>query len=347
MSFSKKNIFYITTSLIVIIPLVIIILSSVIKNEINNKLNQVEINIPKISREDILEAFNIKSNNHNKKNKKNKKKQTKENFTQPISSKKEKKLEKVFREIEGKPQQETISGKEEVDLLETTSINWNKDVSKEDKDKIRKIIDGEVEPTNMNNYIEYPVDYGKTKFRNPADLSPEEYKAYKYGYPADMTIADYVNWLWMFREEEYSLTLDHATNLQKLKVGIRLEPVKGECPPQSRIIPPLRSTDYFNKLYNNQGQLNIAPPLNSTTDAMFGHNYGDYVDFQQNMDLYGASGNVLNPELYKKVPAKLLDWWLKPVNESTVNKNQNIIHEIIKKKNDPYFVPPPIHKKCL
>ena len=47
------------------------------------------------------------------------------------------------------------------------------------------------------------------------------------------------------------------------------------------------------------------------------------------MDLYGASGNVLNPELYKKVPAKLLDWWLKPVNESTVNKNQNIIHEII------------------
>lgn len=357
MTLSKKNILYIFLALIILLPILFIIFSSIIKNEINHKLAQVEINIPKLTRKDVLEAFDINLDNHNKTKKDKKQHKIKKDLTDVSDSakpsKKEKQLEnilrnaeeeksqnnKILRKIEGTPQQKPISAEEEIDLLETSSINLNESVSKEDKTKIRQIIEGDIEPKNINNYIPYPVDYGKTKFRNPADLSPEEYRAFKFGYPADMTLADYVNWLWMFREEDYSLTLDHATNLQKLKVGIKLEKVKGECPPQSRVYPPLRSTSYFNKLYNNQGQLNIAPPLNSTTDALLGHNFADYVDFQQNMDLYGASGQVVNPELYKKIPAKLLDWWLKPVNESTVNRNQTAIHEIIKKKNDTYFNP--------
>lgn len=358
MIFSKKYIFYIGLSFIIILPLFIIIVSSIIKNEINQKLTQVEINIPKITRKDILEAFDIspkteylkkyKEKNEKKKNIKNKSKNNqKEDFTQEtITSKKEKQLEKVFRDVEGTPQQEPISPEEELDLLEAKTIKWNNYVSKEDKTKIRQILEGDVQPNNINNYISYPIDYGKTKFRNPGDLSPEEYRSFKYGYPADMTLADYVNWLWMFREEDYALTLDHATNLQKLKVGIKLEYVKGECPPETRIMPPLRSNDYFNQLYNNQGQLNIAPPLNSTTDAMLGHNFGDYVDFIQNMDLYGSSGKVVNPELYKKVPAKLLDWWLRPINESTINRNQHLIHEMIKQKNDTYLNPIK-GEKCL
>lgn len=364
MTLSKKSIFYILITLIIGLPIFIIFLTTIIKNEINHKLSQVEINIPKMTRNDVLEAFGIKPGdkniikNRNKDRNKDRKtkskkdnlmedkfstEQTTENFTKgpdlPHISKKERQLEEILRNIEATPQQKPISAEEEIAILETKTFDWNKYVSKEDKTKIRQILEGEIQSNNINNYISYPVNYGKTKFRNPADLTPEEYRAFKYGYPADMTLADYVNWLWMFREEDYSLTLDHATNLQKLKVGIKLEYVKGECPPETRIMPPLKSTDYFNKMYNNQGQLNIAPPLNSITDSMFGYNFADYVDFQQNMDLYGASGRIVNPELYKKKPAKLLEWWLRPVNDSTVNRNQHLIHEIMKRKNDTYFDP--------
>ena len=47
MTISKLHIFI---GLAIGLPLIIFILSSIIKNEINNKLTQIEVNIPKITR---------------------------------------------------------------------------------------------------------------------------------------------------------------------------------------------------------------------------------------------------------------------------------------------------------
>ena len=49
--------------------------------------------------------------------------------------------------------------------------------------------------------------------------------------------------------------------------------------------PPITAEKYFEKLYTDKNQINLAAPLNSTTGALLGFNFNDYSEFSQNSRL--------------------------------------------------------------
>ena len=51
-----------------------------------------------------------------------------------------------------------------------------------------------LEKSDYNNLIE-PVQ----NYQNPEDMPYEEKNAFKFGYPPNMTMQDYVNWLYLLK----------------------------------------------------------------------------------------------------------------------------------------------------
>jgi hypothetical protein len=62
--------------------------------------------------------------------------------------------------------------------------------------------------------------------------------------------------------------------------------------------------DYFEKMYNDENEFNIAPPLNSANASIIGFNYNEYPEFSQNKDVYGTCGSLRNSDIYLKKTAK-------------------------------------------
>jgi hypothetical protein len=155
------------------------------------------------------------------------------------------------------------------------------------------------------------VSSPKQNYPNPSKMSSVEKNAYKFGYPSNMTMQDYVNWLYLFRENENLLTLEHVTNLQKLKNNINLEYAHGKVPPPPRKVPPINADNYFNNLYQDN-QVSPSDNLNSITSSLMGYNYKDYVDFENNFDVYGKSGKIFNDDLGIKTDPKVLQKFIGP-----------------------------------
>lgn len=173
--------------------------------------------------------------------------------------------------------------------------------------------------------------YGVTNYADPKDLSQMDYKIFVLNYPSNMTLQDYINWLFCYMDKEDQLPYNHLRNLKKLKMGKELKEEAGVLPPPGYYYPPLNSKDYFDKLYNDKNEFSIASSLNSTTAPMIGYNYDEYSEFQQNMDLYGSTGTLRNKDIGKKKNAKKLYNYINPRDSNSININNET--QIYRMKN--------------
>lgn len=170
--------------------------------------------------------------------------------------------------------------------------------------------------------------YGLTNHSDPNDMSSIDYKIFKLNYPTNMTLQDYINWLYCYTDKENELPYNHLKNLEKLKLGIELVEQHGILPPPGYYYPPLKAEDYFDKLYNQSNEFQVASPLNSTTGPMLGYNYNEYSEFSQNIGDYGDSGNIRNTDIAQKKNAKKLYNYINPKDSNSleVNKENEIYH---------------------
>lgn len=160
--------------------------------------------------------------------------------------------------------------------------------------------------------------YGPTNYADPRTMSVIEKRSFMLNYPANMTMQDYVNWLYCFANgREDQLPYNHLKNLEKLKKGIPLVKEEGVCPPSGKYFPPLDAEKYFQTMYDlKTKEVAFAAPLNSTTGPLMGANYNQYSDFAQNMGQFGLSGMVVNPDLAYKKEAKVVDNYIIPKDSS-------------------------------
>ena len=159
----------------------------------------------------------------------------------------------------------------------------------------------------------------KQNYQNPESMVSEERNAFKFGYPDNMTMQDYVNWLYLFKDKPNMLNLDHYTNLQKLENNVELEYKYGVTPPSSKFIPPLNSDNYFNNMYSSPPTIKehkqperLSSNQGSITNSLIPYNYSNYSNFPQNFDVYGGSGIITNPLLYRKINPKTLQKFVGP-----------------------------------
>jgi hypothetical protein len=192
-------------------------------------------------------------------------------------------------------------------------FNYKNKYCNDTEQNIQKVVTNNINDTDDINDINVTSDtkfhtYGPTNHQDPNDMSQEQQLSFKYSYPNNMTLQDYVNWLILYKDEQKNLSKEHVVNIQKLLIGEKLEYIAGILPPPTKISPPLTSNDYFNNLYITN--TNISNPriyniTNSSSGDTMAANYGQYPDFKNNFDVYGTSGRYdLNPDLFKKKDLK-------------------------------------------
>jgi hypothetical protein len=173
--------------------------------------------------------------------------------------------------------------------------------------------------------------YGVTNYADPKDMSPVDYKIFNLNYPSNMTLQDYINWLYCYIGKESQLPYNHLKNLEKIKMGKELIPEEGVLPPPGYYFPSMDAKDYFDKMYNGEQEFNIAGPLNSTTGPMMGYNYNDYSDFLSENNMNGTSGEIRNPDIGKKKNAKKLFDYVNPRDSNSINIDNE--YQIYRMKN--------------
>jgi len=161
----------------------------------------------------------------------------------------------------------------------------------------------------------------KQNYPSPDDMSSNERTAFKYGYPNQLTMQDYVNWLYLYRDSPTLLNLEHNINYQKLIKNVPIQYEEGKVPPPSKRLTPLKAEDYFHSMYT-QNPTNIDPLFTQTinqdvrvasnigTSGILAANYNDYPDFKQNFDVMGTSQYVYNNELAEKTDPYFLQKYL-------------------------------------
>ena len=174
--------------------------------------------------------------------------------------------------------------------------------------------------------------YGLTNYADPKDMSPIDFKIFHLNYPNNMTLQDYINWLNCYIDKEDELPYNHLKNLEKIKNGMELIEEHGVLPPPSYYYPALSSENYFEKMYNEVNEFNIAGPLNSVTGPMIGYNYDQYSEFSQNLDMNGSSGVIREPNIAIKKNAKKLYDYINPKDSNSININKE--YEIYHIKNN-------------
>ena len=176
------------------------------------------------------------------------------------------------------------------------------------------------------NHKHNKCNLGVMNYADPKDMSSMDYNIFVLTYPSNMTLQDYIHWLWCYNGKEYQLTYNHLKNLEKLKNGEQLIEVKGVLPPPGYEKQALTSEEYFNKMYAINNEFNIAASLNSQTGPMLGANYDQYSEFSQNRDLYGSSSYIRNCDIGQKKNANQLNNFVFPKdsNNLEVDKEYNI-----------------------
>ena len=54
--------------------------------------------------------------------------------------------------------------------------------------------------------------YGITNYADPYDMTPVDIRLFTLNYPSNMTMQDYINWLWCFKDMEDKLPYNHLKN---------------------------------------------------------------------------------------------------------------------------------------
>jgi hypothetical protein len=147
--------------------------------------------------------------------------------------------------------------------------------------------------------------YGVTNYADPYDMSPMDHNLFMLNYPRNMTLQDYINWLYCFVGKEDELPYNHLKNLEKMKMGKKLVYEEGVLPPPAYYYPPLTSEDYFDKMYNNDEQLNI-----------------DKDEIKNIVD------NVAN-EIIDEQVNKYIEYEIPNINKETLNEIDNEINKVI------------------
>jgi len=113
-----------------------------------------------------------------------------------------------------------VARKEYSDCTEATS-----QIQQEYKEQMNRVC------IFRHDHKKYLCQYGQTNYLNPQELDPINRRLYQYNYFPNMTLQDYINWLWLYREESGKLCYEHYRNLAKLNKGQALKFQKGVCPP--------------------------------------------------------------------------------------------------------------------
>ena len=163
---------------------------------------------------------------------------------------------------------------------------------------------------------------GVMNYADPKDLSQMDFNIFKLNYPPNMTMQDYIHWLYCYKGEEYKLPYNHLKNLEKLKKGIELKEEKGVCPPPGYDYAPLTSDKYFDQMYNINDEFNIAGKLNSPTGPLLGYNAEDYSEFNQNLDVKGTSSYLRNCDIALKKTAKHVRDFVQPKDSNDIDQTK-------------------------
>ena len=170
---------------------------------------------------------------------------------------------------------------------------------------------------------------GVMNYADPKDLSQMDFNIFKLNYPPNMTMQDYIHWLYCYKGEEHKLPYNHLKNLEKLKKGIELKEEKGVCPPPGYDYAPLTSDKYFDQMYNINDEFNIAGKLNSPTGPLLGYNAEDYSEFNQNLDVKGTSSYLRNCDIALKKTAKHVRDFVQPKDSNDIDQS---------KLNEQYYI---------
>jgi hypothetical protein len=167
--------------------------------------------------------------------------------------------------------------------------------------------------------------YGPTNYKDPKDMTPDERKRFKFKYRNNMTLQDYKNWLYLYKDEIENLKQHHRRNLIKLMKGGALTE---RDVPAIRLKPPTDAADYFQKMYKG-GKISVHFPDNDS--PLVGANYNQYTDFipPENAASSWITGVV---DLYKeagKDDAKALDYYVRP--DTRVKLEEQAVGDIYQK----------------
>jgi hypothetical protein len=269
----------------------------IIVNLIDNRLSKITINIPV---QEKFENENEKKNKNEIENKIEISESKKYNFKTGELDK------EYYNQMNRKSKVEGFS-----DSPDNSFKTWDFE-----KKKTQTCIKNHIHDKNGK---DLNCTYGLTNYADPKDMSSIDYKIFNLNYPTNMTLQDYINWLYCYIDNEDQLPYNHLKNLEKLKIGKELIEEHGILPPPSYYYPALNSEDYFNKMYNETNEFNIASPLNSNTASMLGYNYNEYSEFVQNMDVYGSTGKIRNTDIAYKKNAKQLYDYINPKDSNSLN----------------------------
>jgi len=157
----------------------------------------------------------------------------------------------------------------------------------------------------------------------PEDMDNTTRNAFKLGYPPNMTMQDYVNWLYLWKDDSDGLTIEHKENFEKLIHFQPLQYKENILPPPYRKMMPFMSNEYFEKLYRDP---KTAPKLNWATqlgqNPIMPSNSERYNNFYNNFDTKFLSEMPSpNPDLYMKKSAYTLKKFIGPTYIET-NRNK-------------------------
>lgn len=307
--FSASSIFQIILIFLVTISIAYIF-GFIINNMMEKKINNLSYQMP-LQMERLLEKFENKNNLH-----------TKEKIelisSTTLDSEENENGVRVYKDISNNKE---LIGKFDSEYYQNMDLNNivdGFDSGYEPQKNVDWSASSKVQQACFKNHVHNKSNkssecfYGTTNYADPKDMSPVDYKVFMLNYPPNFTLQDYVNWLWCYQNQKDKLPYNHLRNLEKLELGKELKEEQGVLPPPGYYFPPMNAEDYFNTLYNNQNEFNLAPPLNSTTASMMGYNYNDYSEFSQNQDVYGTSGELRNPDIGLKKTANEVDTYIIP-----------------------------------
>ena len=161
-------------------------------NKIEDKLNNIKINIPQ---QEILVKYP---------------EQKIENF--------ENKVNIVESKIYNKDQKDIDKIDPELDK----DFYNNSELNIEGFEKLKKSNQQSWENPLKSSHICYKnhkhnkCNLGVMNYADPKDMSSMDYNIFVLTYPSNMTLQDYIHWLWCYNGKEYQLTYNHLKNLEKL-----------------------------------------------------------------------------------------------------------------------------------
>jgi len=219
------------------------------------------------------------------------------------------------------------SGKEEkIDPQIDKDFTLDPDFLLEGYDK-KKEYEKDWEPVKKTSHVCFKnhkhgnCDLGVLHYADPKVLNEMDYNIFKLNYPPNMTLQDYVNWLYCFTDDAYKLPYNHLKNLQKLQKNIPLVEKKGVLPPPGYNYAPLSAEKYFDQMYNINDEFNIASKLNSQTGPLMGYNADEYSEFNQNLNVKGTSSYLRNCDIAVKKTAKEVRDFVQPKDSNNIEED--------------------------